>query len=205
MKEKVLKLMVLGCAFFLASILGAEGQGKVLMLLRVGDQGLIDLMLAKEVTVMKTALSASGFTMVIATTTGDAIKGSTTSLRPDAKVASIRLADYKGLILPCMAAGGTPIPSEFVAFVKQAAALGKPIAAQNNAVEILGQAGVLKGKRFAIEQDLSATVPGGTFAGIGVVQDGNIVTSGTCPFMAQELSKPDGTGELTRKLIALMR
>ena len=205
MKEKVRRLMVLGCVFFLASILGAEGQGKVLMLLRVGDPGLIDMMLAKEVTVMKSALSASGFSVVIATTTGDEIKGSTTSLRPDAKVASIRLADYKGLIVPCMAAGGTPVPSEFVALVKQAAALGKPIAAQNNAVEILGQAGVLKGRRFAIEQDLSAIVAGGTFAGIGVVQDGKIVTSGTCPFMAQELDKPDGTGELTRKLIALMR
>jgi hypothetical protein len=39
------------------------------------------------------------------------------------------------------------------------------------------------------------------YSGDGVVQDGNIITSEICPYMAVAIGKPDGTTELTRKLI----
>ena len=76
-----------------------------------------------------------------------------------------------------MAAGGVPVPSEAIEVVRKALALRKPIAAQNSAVQILNQAGALKGMHFAIEADLASSVVGGAYSGIGVVQDGNIVTS----------------------------
>jgi putative intracellular protease/amidase len=92
-----------------------------------------------------------------------------------------------------------------VAIVKKAVALKKPIAAQNSAVMILYQAGGTRGKRFAVEADLASAVKDGTYGGIGVVRDGNLVTSGTCPLMAIQLGKPDGTPELMREIIALMK
>jgi putative intracellular protease/amidase len=101
---------------------------------------------------------------------------------------------------------------ESVQIVKAALAIGIPVAAQNGGVLLLSMAGGLKGKNFAIS-DYFATgegkpyfnPDGGSFRGDGVVQDGKIVTSGICPDMALFVKKPDGTLELTQKLIALMQ
>jgi putative intracellular protease/amidase len=204
MRIKPVALLAMLCAFAVGQAAAAD-KGKVLMVVRPGDQQIADLMLTKEVGAMKTTLSDAGYTVVVATLTGQPVKGSTVSLKPDLKLSDVKVADYRGLIVPCMAAGGAPAPSEAMEILKKALALGKPIAAQNSAVLMIGQAGALKGRHFAIEADLASSIAGGIYSGIGVVQDGNIVTSGTCPFMAQELKKPDGTVELTRKLIALIQ
>jgi transcriptional regulator GlxA family with amidase domain len=95
--------------------------------------------------------------------------------------------------------------STSVDIVKQAWALRIPLAAQNGGVFTLAEAGVLEGKHFAVQAESASWISGGTFAGIGVVVDGNVVTSGTCPYRAQELGKPDGTAESTQKFIALIR
>ena len=47
-------------------------------------------------------------------------------------------------------------------------------------------------------------VPGAIYKGNGVVQDGNIVTSGSCPFGAKMAGSKDGTPELTQKFIDLL-
>jgi putative intracellular protease/amidase len=200
-------LTVLLVILVLGQSLGAEStsKGKVLMVLRPGDQDAADLMLTKEVGVMKSTLNEAGYTVVVATVTGQSVTGSTVSLKPDLKLSNVQVADYRGFILPCMAAGSLPVPSEAVEVVKKAFAMRKPIAAQNSAVQVMSQSGALKGRHFAIEADLASSVVGGIYSGIGVVQDGNMVTSGTCPLMAEELNKPDGTVELARKLIALMQ
>jgi putative intracellular protease/amidase len=84
---------------------------------------------------------------------------------------------------------------------------GKPIAAQTGGVLILGEAGVLKGKKFAFEDEKDSnpsTYPilnDGIYSGRGVIKDGNIITSGTCPWMAKMTGHQDGTAELTRMLI----
>jgi hypothetical protein len=65
-------------------------------------------------------------------------------------------------------------------------------------VVVLKRAGLLKNKRYAFEQQV---FPEGEYAGTGVVQDGNLITSGTCPFMARETGRPDGTAALTRFFI----
>ena len=113
------------------------------------------------------------FPASLAAESGQPITGSATTLKPDMKLSDVKLENYVGVILPCMAAGSDPtsiqIPPEAVKIVKQAVAQGKPVAAQQSAIKILVTAGVLGGKHIASQ-------------GQGVVQDGNITTAGTCPY-----------------------
>lgn len=205
-----------GVVFFWVSVLllaaavglsaaGAEGKGKVLMVLRDGNSEVADFMVSQEAAVMKMTLEEAGYLVAVATVSGEPLRGSSMSLKADLKMADAQVADYRGLVVPCMAAGDSPIPSESVTILKKAMALKKPIAAQNSAVLILYQAGALKGKRFALEADMAPSVKDGTYGGIGVVQDGNLVTSGTCPLMAREVAKPDCTPELMQKFVALIK
>jgi hypothetical protein len=70
----------------------------------------------------------------------------------------------------------------------QAVAEEKPVAAQLGGVTILAKAGILKGKKYAFASDPLKTTPrrkiidpnftGAIYSGRGVVQDGNIITSG---------------------------
>ena len=62
----------------------------------------------------------------------------------------------------------------------------------------LARAGLLDGKRYAYGY---ATIEEGIYSGTGVVQDGLVITSGTCPYQARLTGRPDGTAELTQKLI----
>ena len=167
-------------------------------------------MIIKEFGVMKTTLEDAGFTVVVAGVNEQAMQGRTLSVTPDLKLSDVQVADYKGFIVPCMNAG--IIPPESVQLVKEVLAQGKPIAAQNGAVRVLSQANGLRGKNFAISGYFATgdgkqwfDWDGGKFIGDGVVQDGNIVTSGICPTTAKFVKKPDGTLDLTQKLIALMQ
>jgi putative intracellular protease/amidase len=156
-------------------------------------------MLTQEVGVMMSMLQKAGFKVVVASPSGQPITGGTATLKPDMKLADVKVEDYAGFILPCMAIDTAP--PEAVEIVRKAAALGKPIAAQNSSVVlILAKAGVLTGKQFAMYPGYEIYVPEGIYKGAGVVQDGNIITSGTCPNYASG-TRPDGTAELTQKLI----
>ncbi len=46
---------------------------------------------------------------------------------------------------------------------------------------------------------------GAIYSGRNVVQDGNIITSGVCPWIKKLRGWPDGTAELTQKLIAELK
>jgi putative intracellular protease/amidase len=167
------------------------GMPKVLLIAREGGIQ-PELMLTKEVNVMLDMLEKAGLKVFVATDSGQPIAGSTTTLKPDLKLSDVKVEDYAGVILPCMAAGGAPdsdrIPPDAVEIVKKAAVQGKPVAAQDAAVEILLKAGVLGGKQYA-------------YKGMGAVQDGNIITAGSCPYMAETPGNPDTTAELTQKFI----
>ena len=88
---------------------------------------------------------------------------------------------------------------------------GKPLAAQFGSVVILAQAGVLKGKKYAFLADplkptawRTVTDPrfvDAIYSGRGVVQDGNIITSGICPYLEARMNYPDGTTNLTQAFI----
>jgi len=193
----------------------AQGRPKILLIPREGYSADIQLMLQKEVWVMNIMLMRAGFKVETATASGMQIVSPGRDLIPDLRLDEVKVADYEGFILPCMAVGGVPGPPvapEAIAIVKQAVAEGKPVAAQFGSVIILAQAGILKGKKYAFTGDPLKPSPmrkftdnrfaGAIYSGRGVVQDGNIITSSTCPMLSKMSGLPDGTRKLTQTFIA---
>jgi putative intracellular protease/amidase len=134
-------------------------------------------------------------------------------IEKDLSLSERQLEDYVGIIMPCMAVGsfpGPPVSAEAMAIVKKAVDQGKPVAAEANASILLAEAGLLKGKRYALWRDpldaaRGTTDPryeGGIYSGDGVVQDGSIITSGLCPSLAREFGRESGTAQLTQTFIA---
>jgi|GEM_PF-1498125 len=191
----------------------AESRGKVLIIMRPNNPAddpanppklIGDYMILREFGVMKTALMDAGFTVVVATENGDPVEGQTVSVKPDLKLSDVKAADYKGIMLPCMHSASNP--PEAVRIIKDAIAKGVPIAAQNGGVLLLGMAGGLKGKKFTTSSFIANFIKEGTYSGDDVVQDGNIVTSSCCPFMAHYFrGGQDTTLELTQMFIAILQ
>ena len=164
---------------------------------------------------MKTLLKEAKLEVDIATSSGVSILGPTEKIEKVMQLSQIKLDNYVGVIMPCMAVGmfpGPPVSPEVVAIVKKALLDGKPVAAPIGSAIILAEAGVLKGKKYAFARDPLKTTPtqnitdsrfeGGIYSGPGVVQDGKIITSGACPYIERLYGLQDGTVELTKKLIA---
>jgi putative intracellular protease/amidase len=164
-------------------------------------------MLTKEFGVMKDMLSQAGFKVVAATVSGQPLVAGSTTFTLDLKLSDVKGADYAGFIMPCMAPleEDPALLREAAPIIKAAVAEGKPVAAQLGSVVILAQAGVLSGKKFAFDKDEVKDVPAlkdAVYSGDGVVQDGKIITSGVCPYMAKMKGLQDGTSALTKALIA---
>jgi len=202
------------CISLIPSKAISEGPPKVLLIIREGYSTDIEYMLWKEVWPMRLMLMGAGFKVEVATASGHRITSPGPDLVPDLRLDEVKVADYVGFIMPCMAVGGIPGPPiapEAVAIVKQALADGKPVAAQFGSVVILAHAGILKGKKYAFFDDPLKPTPfrkftdprfaDAIYSGRGVVQDGNIITSGTCPMLARLFGAPDGTSELTQTFI----
>jgi hypothetical protein len=47
----------------------------------------------------------AGYPIVVATVDGQPARGPSITLKADLKMADVQVADYKGFIVPCMAAG----------------------------------------------------------------------------------------------------
>jgi putative intracellular protease/amidase len=193
----------------------AQGISRVLLIPREaeGYSGL-DTMLIKEVGVMTDLLQRAGFKVVVGTTPGQPIEGFVKKLKPDLKLSEVKVEDYSGVILACMACGffpGPPVSPAAVSVVRQAVVKGKPIAANAGAVYILAEAGVLRGKHYSFPQDAFNPCPphkkdlrfeGAIYSGHGVIRDGNIITSASCARQEDQTGLRDCTPELTRAFIA---
>jgi putative intracellular protease/amidase len=201
----VLLVITMGCAPVPAPATSAKNiRGKVLFIVEERSDNM-ESALTEEVGVMVSMLKETGFDTVMATASGQPLVGSATTLKPDLKLADVKADDYVGFMVPCMVLDPLTKPAAEVSDVmKKAVASGKPVAAQHGAVARLGATGVLQGKQFAMISPLQDLVSGGIYKGEGVVQDGNIITSGICPSSARDAGKPDGTAELTRKFIAAL-
>jgi len=174
---------------------------RVLVIPREGSR-VTEVNLTNELGVMISMLEQAGFQVVVASASGQPFVGRTTTVETDLELADVKVADYIGFILPCMAQGiPGPVPPEAVEIVREAVAEGKPVAAQQGSVLILHEAGVLEGKKYAFEYHKFSE---GIYSGTGVVQDGNIITSATCSYRAKVTGRRDGTPELTQKLIDLL-
>jgi putative intracellular protease/amidase len=192
-------------ALFLGLLSGpafAADAPKVLLI--AAEQGVsLKFMLAREVSVMVGRLTEAGYRVVVASRTGTPIRAGNQVLTPDLKLSDVDVADYVGYVVPSMGIMWDEVTEESLVVLKAAAATGRPMAAQNGGVYILFRAGLLEGRRFAIEAEAKDAVTGGTYSGVGVVQDGNLLTSGTCPYKASSRS-PDGTPELMTRFVALL-
>jgi putative intracellular protease/amidase len=169
---------------------------KVLMIPREGYSQDLDLMISSEVGVMTKLLKSAGFKVDIATTSGYPIVGPTQKIENVLRLAEVNVNDYVGVIMPCMNVGlfpGPPVAPEAVAVVKKALADGKPVGAALGSINVLAEAGVLKGKKYAYFRDplkMDATwvrtdprFADAVYTGPGTTQDGHIITCGVCPAM----------------------
>ncbi len=145
----------------------------------------------------------------MATASGEPIKAQTRELIPDLKLADVKVNDYVGIIMPCMAKGyvWSHASPEEILLVKEAVAQGKPIAAQRGAIIILAEARVLVGKKYTSDRDLQFldSFAGAIYSGKGVIRDGNIITSANCPYAARYYGRDDGTSELTKIFIETIK
>lgn len=201
----------------ISDMVEAQSLSKVIMIPREGKSANLDLMLSKQVFVMAELIQKAGFKVVVASDSGQPLEGVVHKLNFDLKLTEVNIDDYVGVALPCMATGlfpGPPISPAIISIVKKSLAKGKPIAAPLGAVYILAEAGVLKGKRYAFLDDpLNPRPPnqkdprfeGAIYSGSGLVQDGNIITSGRCPNIEARTGIPDNTPELTQVFIAELR
>lgn len=199
----IVLIVILFSGFGTAS---AEVESKVLMYVAEGSEDL-DLMLTKEVSVMRQMLEDAGYSVDIVTSRDQTMTSETTTLVPTISLADVDIDDYAGLILPCMAPapGTAPPPAKVDEILEAAIAKDKPIAASRAAVVTLAKAGGVAGREYAfaspVDTQKRPEFAGGTFLGIGVVRDGNISTAGICPLSAKMSGEEDGTVELTRHFI----
>jgi putative intracellular protease/amidase len=210
--EKRLVLLVAILAVCMPLMAGAApGKQAVLLIARgettVQDIGIsgLRLMIQEEVMAMVHQLEEAGYAVVIASASGQKIKAGDIELNVDKKFADIDVQDYVGIVVPCMGEADHAIPPKAVELIRAAYARNIPIAAQQSGVELLGAADILKGKKFAIASYLQSSIKEGQFVGTGVVEDGLIITSGTCPYMAKNEGGKDGTVELMKDFVELLR
>ena len=198
MKKTIIACLLLT---FSSSLYSAAQNEKVLLYIR-GTAPYIDVSMEKEVAVMIEMLEEAGFTVIVATTTGDPIKdneGKGIRLKPDMDIGRVRIRRYLGIILPCMALGRRFPTTEEISLVKEAVAHGIPLAAQHYATVILAQAGALDGKKYAVNQP--TFIEGGIYGGQGVIKDGNIITASHDANAVKLEGGIDTTGDLTRIFI----
>ncbi len=209
-------VILVGIISFSSQVFG-QGDSKVLLIPREGYSADLDLMIKMEIGVMKVLLKNAGLGVDIATQTGLPILGANEKVTDIKWLRNINIDDYAGVIIACMAVGGASqpppaAPPEAMAIVKKALSDGKPVAANGNAPNILAEAGVLKGKKYSYIRDplkptatLSFTLPAfkdAIYSGAGLVQDGQIITSGICPTIEKSTGMENGTVKLTKAFIA---
>jgi putative intracellular protease/amidase len=186
--------------FMVCSILVSfdKSAPKVLLFIKDGSQQL-EYMLTNEVGKMSEIIKQSGYEVTISTISGEVLKAGSLTVKPDLKLSEVNIDDYAGFIFPCMVS--EEVNPELITFVKAIVDKRKPIAAQAGSVGLLINADVLDGKKYTLNHDAGADVKDGIYSGTGVVQDGIIITSGTCPWIAKETGWVDGTAKLTQTLV----
>jgi putative intracellular protease/amidase len=180
---------------------------KILLFITEGSRDL-ELMLPKEVVVMKDLVEQADLEVDIASLSGESFKVEGLTVVPDLKLEEVNPEEYDGFLFPCLAPPWDKIydpNTEVVDFIRAVSEEGKPLAAQTLSVPDFAKAGILAGKKYAftIDPDVNEypEFEGALFSGEGVIQDGNIITSGTCPWKAREYGAPDGTQKLTELFI----
>jgi hypothetical protein len=199
MKKSLILLMV--ALFALGGVAFGQDRPKVL-LVATEVSWRMEFMIEKEVRPMVQQLNEAEYDVVIASETGTKLGSGANELTPDIKLDQVKLDDYKGVIFPCMASRYPSLPKAMVALARSASEKRMPIAAQENGIGLLGAAQILDGKKYAM---LTPVIPGGIWQGVGIAQDGNIITSATSPYATATWEVKDGTPELMEGFIRMLR
>lgn len=204
MKRTMGSLFVTLLSFWsFASPLQSQDAPKALLFIRGGSADW-EFMLSREAGVIHRVLQEAGIEVDVATASGDPISAGSINFTPDLRLRDVVITDYSAFVLPCMAAGTYVAPGAVV-MVREAAAAGKLVAAEYNSAFTLAEAGLLKGKKYALGAEVDpARYPGfeeAVYSGSGVVQDGNLITSGICPYMARQRGVPDQTEEFAGAIV----
>jgi putative intracellular protease/amidase len=206
----VLPLLLLGLC--LPSL--ADDKPVVLLIARgettVGGAATLKYEIDKEVSAIISKLNAFGYAVDVASESGKLIQAGESTLTVGAKLADVQVDRYAGVIIPCMGEREGAVPQQAVKIVQDLNAKNLPVAAQHSGVEILGAAGLLKNRDFAVGEGWQAWSPhlkDGRFRGLGVVRDGNVVTSGTCPWLAALSGQilKDGTDDLVATFATMLK
>ncbi len=213
-------LIILALVVSFSSQAIGQGRSKVLLIPREGFSQDLDLMIKMEIGVMTGLQKNAGLDVDIATSSGNSILGPTEKVTNVKVLSNIKMDDYAGVIIACMAVGGggQPPPAashEAMAIIKKALSDGKTVAANGNAPYVLAEAGVLKGKKYSYMRDplksterIPYTIPafeGAIYSGSGLVQDGLIITSGVCANIEKIMGMENGTVKLTKAFIAAVQ
>lgn len=206
MKVRACRAASLIALVLLALAACTRPQKAVLLIARETSEDM-GFMIEQEVKPILDGLTAAGYMVVVASQSGKTITDGPSVLKIQKRLASVKAEDYIAVIVPCMAAGGTSgeTPPEAVTVLKKTVALGRPLAAQQSGVALLAKAGALSGRKFAIAEDSRNVVSDGIYIGTGVAQDGNVLTSGTCPYMAKHFGGTDGTGQLVSMFVSMLK
>jgi putative intracellular protease/amidase len=202
----VFSVVTLACLCLFAQPATSQPGGKVLLIIRdakVTDQAYLDWVITNEAGAMRAALQKAGFRVDVANPTGEPWGTPGHAITADKKLKDVRVADYRAIVIPCMAIQSTALHPDLEAVIIAAVRQGKIVAAQNGGVTMLGKAGVLSGKRYAVSDEGGKEIKDGTRTGMGVEKDGQIITSGICPAMAKMVKgTQEGTPTLMQMLIA---
>jgi transcriptional regulator GlxA family with amidase domain len=147
----VKRLIVLGVVTVASVCLFAtpampQQAGKVLLIIRdakVADPAVLDWVITKEAGVMTETLQKAGYQVEVASPTGELWGTPGHVLKIDRKLKDVNVADYKALVIPCMAIDSTELHADLAVVIKSAVQKGKVVAAQNGGVAMLAKAGVL--------------------------------------------------------------
>ena len=201
-----ISIITISLAFLFSYELNSQESNNVLLFIRDGS-GDLNYTLEAEVGVMKQILEQSEFTVVVTTVSGEPLLTDSFHLIPDLKLSNVNVNDYSGFILPCMHAGQSmeKVNLQSISLVKEALLADKPIAVQHASIMTLARAGVLQGKQYTYHAEVDVNefpdFNGSVYSGTGVVRDGNIITSGVCPYLEKLWGLEDGTEQLTWSLI----
>jgi putative intracellular protease/amidase len=198
MKRPVRRILFAVAAVTAILLSGCAREPKILLLMRAVPHD-AEFCRTRELDVMTRLLEEAGLRVEVAASRDVAALCGSQGLKTDLLLEDVRVAEYAGFLLPDMDTSLAGIDQPTLEMVRQAAAQGKPIAAQHSAITILSSAGLLAGKHYAFPL---AVFPEGICDGQGVAQDGLIITGSSKPQMVDTLGWPDTTADLTRKLIA---
>ncbi len=139
---------LLGLLFFTFIFLSvsafATDQPRILLLMTREGSEQMDLMLTKEVAVMRQMMADAGFLVVTASLTRSPLIGNESSLIIDQKVEDIRLDDYSGVMIPCLAQPFAITDASVLSLVQEVVKRNMPVGTQRASIEVLAQAGGLK-------------------------------------------------------------